>query len=127
MAAMRPVPAERVPRRLASRILANSARVSEPCSASMAAIRGKVAIDLAGFEIYYAEWVQDRHKELGGETKREEDGTMVWDSILDREPRRRSRGAGLHPPSVIPLSSRPTTARTFDEVRSARSYEWTEL
>jgi hypothetical protein len=43
------------------------------------AIWGKVALDRMGVEINYAEWVDERRKELGGEDKLEADGVMIWD------------------------------------------------
>jgi len=42
-------------------------------------IWGREPLDLVGFVKPFKEWVEDRRRELGGETEMKEDGTMIWD------------------------------------------------
>jgi len=43
-------------------------------------VRGNVPLEEEGYEKTFKDWVEECRKEMGGETERLEDGTMIWDS-----------------------------------------------
>lgn len=86
------------------------------------AINGRWSYEVDGLETNYAEFVDERRKELGGETRREDGGALIWDteSGYARFEPESGKGAAISP--TAPVKS--YTMQLYSKKMRQEIFDW---